>query len=339
MGSMVWGLLGAGLLLGAALGAFGYRCSTARGAVRRTAEGFIWAGIASIAVMAALQELLGFAAFVALAAVDLVLVWVAFRLLREPATADADRLWLASLLLVAGSAVVWMGAATWPGGELGKIAANRSGHMFTTGTFLAGALATLAGFVILRGVMHERGERTLADLGVCALVVGAACWSAHLAFRATVVLAVATPGGAPPDWYLPLRMWSGGMYAIYMTLAYLATAAFGAAMLKTGLAGRRCGRAFVILGLAAAAGFVAQTGAFNPPLLAQFLPYVMGIVLLRHSARAATRSEPCEKDGGDSKGTLLRGTNEEQERRLRMVLEKFGNSALGNLKVCAEKPA
>jgi len=69
-----------------------------------------------------------------------------------------------------------------------------------------------------------------------------------------------------------------------MTLAYLATAAYGAAMRKTRWAGKGWGRTFVIFGLVAAAGFLARAGAFAPPLLVQFMPYAMGMILLRRAA-------------------------------------------------------
>jgi len=332
MGSMVWVLLGAGLGLAAVLGGFGYRYSVGQGRLGRAAEAFLWTGVASIAVMAALHELLGFEAFVALAAVDLALLWVAFRLMPPGKGAEAKALWVASCLLVTGSAVVWMGASTWPGGELSRIAANRSGYLFTTGTFFLGALLTLAGFVTLRGVTRERGERRYSDWGACALLVGAACWTAHLVFRGTVVVVVASQA-VQPEWYAALRLWSGGMYAAYMTLAYLATAAFGAAMLKTGLAGRRWGRAFVIFGLVATAGFLGQTGAFSPPLIVQFMPYVMGIVLLRQAARGPAKSKERRDDFETPNGTPGARYEEEREKRLRMVLEKFGESSLGNLRM------
>ncbi len=74
-----------------------------------------------------------------------------------------------------------------------------------------------------------------------------------------------------------------------MPLAYLAIAAFGAAMLKTGWAGKGWGRTFVVFRVGAAAGFVARLGVFNPPLMVHLMSYAMGIVLMR---RAVARRVP-----------------------------------------------
>jgi len=82
-----------------------------------------------------------------------------------------------------------------------------------------------------------------------------------------------------------LRLWAGAMYALYMSLAYLATAAYGAAMLKTEWAGKGWGRTFVTFGLLATVGFLARQGGFDMPLMVQFMPYAMGMLLLRRAAQ------------------------------------------------------
>lgn len=69
-----------------------------------------------------------------------------------------------------------------------------------------------------------------------------------------------------------------------MFLAYLSIAAYGAAMRKTGLAGKGWGRTFVAFGLIAVSGFVA--GLFGLPLLVPFMPYAMGMILLRRATLA-----------------------------------------------------
>ena len=87
------------------------------------------------------------------------------------------------------------------------------------------------------------------------------------------------------------------MYAGYMSLAYLSIAAYGAALGKTGWAGKGWGRTFVVFGLVSAIAFVGGVG-FGLPLIVQFMPYAMGMILLRRasvtaevpSAAAARRS-------------------------------------------------
>lgn len=48
--------------------------------------------------------------------------------------------------------------------------------------------------------------------------------------------------------------------------------------------GKGLGRTFVVVGLVAAVGFLAERG-FDMPLLVQFMPYAMGLILLRRAIR------------------------------------------------------
>ena len=87
-----------------------------------------------------------------------------------------------------------------------------------------------------------------------------------------------------------MRAWAELMFDIYRVMAYLAIAAYGAAMRKTGWAGKAWGRAFVVFGMVAAVGFVAGLRAFHPPLVVQFAPYAMGMLILRRAAQRATET-------------------------------------------------
>jgi len=49
------------------------------------------------------------------------------------------------------------------------------------------------------------------------------------------------------------------------------------------------GRTFVVFGVLTAAGFVARLGIFDPPLMVQFMPYTMGMILIR---RAVAKHAP-----------------------------------------------
>jgi hypothetical protein len=196
---------------------------------------------------------------------------------------------VAAGLLMFGSIIVWFAALAWPGMGLAQIAARRGEHVFASGAFLVGALLTLAGFTVLTKLLENAGDRFLAHLGLTSLFFGTVSWAIHLAFRLTVVLSLAqkTAGAALPEWYPPLSLWAGAMYAIYMSLAYLAIAAFGAAMLNVGWIGKGWGRTFFVFGLVAAAGFLTRTGVFDPPLVVNIMPYAMGMLLLR---KAGVRS-------------------------------------------------
>lgn len=251
----------------------------------RVAELYLWLVPAvSIAWLAALHDARGLRVTAVVGFVHLLVIAVSVWSLAAARVDVARRAacW-ASCLLIVGSGVVWLGAVTFPGMDLTGIFANRADHLFTTGLFFLGMVITLAGFTLLTGVLRQAGAPALADLGLVAFLFGSTFWVIHLAFRAVVMVAAAeemSVAGAAPPWYASWRPWAGLMYGIYMTMAYLSTAAYGAAMLTTGWAGRGWGRTFVAAGLLAAIGFVALR-AFDLPLLVQFMPYVMGILLLR----------------------------------------------------------
>jgi hypothetical protein len=195
-------------------------------------------------------------------------------------------------LLLAGPTLVLLGAVTWPGGDLASIAGKPEGHVTTAGLFLLGSFVTLAGFVGLRTALRGAGDDWLSRLGLVGLEVGTALWTIHLLVRIAVVLPVARAAAEPPSWFEPMVTLSGGLYAVYMVLAYLATAAYGGALARAGWVSGGWGRGLVWFGLVAAVGFVLP-GPFRPPLMVQLPVYAMGILVLRKligAARTGTRS-------------------------------------------------
>lgn len=279
------------LLLTSALLVAWKKYSITVGALRRFAEVYLWlAPVLWAGVLGPIHDLGGLKTFVPAAAVYLATIAWALRAhapAAQPSWARAS-----GVLLILGAAVVWLGADTWPGMALPKIAAHLPDHLFTVGGFSVGSLLSLAGFSILRAHLRDQDDALLSQLGLVALLIANVCWLLHLAFRATVMVAVANQSAAaPPDWYQPLRMWSGAMYAGYMVLAYLSIAAFGAAMRKTGWASERWGRALVGFGLVAALGFAGRMD-FDMPLMVQFMPYAMGMILLRRATTAERAGKP-----------------------------------------------
>ncbi len=248
---------------------------------------YLWLGpILPLSALVGVHDAGGLTAFVPAGIIHLGLLGLALLGVTAPAGGAATMPRVAGGLLVLGSTVVWLGAATFPGMRLEDVASHRADHWFTSGAFLLGALISLAGFTLLATLLWDAGERVLSPLGSVALLFGTVTWALHLVFRATIMVSAAgelTASGTGAAWYQALRLWSGAMYAIYMTLAYLATAAFGAAMLKTRWAGKGWGRIFVIFGFVATVGFLARAGAFDPPLVVQFMPYAMGMLLLRRA--------------------------------------------------------
>lgn len=283
---MTWPEVALASVVVVALTAGWYKYSIATRTVPKVLDLYLWlTPILTFTALRLLHDRAGLQGLVPIAVVHLAIVAWALRTV-YPAAGGVLSARVGGVLLVVGAAVVWLGAVTFAGMELQVIAAHRGDHLFTVGGFLVGALLSLAGFAGLSAHLRERGEILLSQLGLLALIIGTVCWILHLAFRATVMLAAAQESAAP-TWYPPLRLWAGAMYAAYMVLAYLSIAFYGAAMQKIGLAGKGWGRTFVAFGLIAATGFVAQ-GWWDVPLAVQFMPYAMGMILLRRASVAPT---------------------------------------------------
>ena len=281
---MTWPQVAFAALLVLALIAGWYKYSISTGTVPKVLELYLWlTPILSIAVLVTIHDRAGLKGLGPVSVIHLgILAW-ALRTV-YPAAGGVLSARLGGFLLILGAAFVWLGAVSFPGMALQEIAAHRDDHLFTVGGFLVGALLSLAGFTALRAQLRERGDVLFSQLGLLALIIGTVCWILHLAFRATVMLAAAQESAATaPTWYPPLRLWAGAMYAAYMVLAYLSIASYGAAMRKTRWVGKGWGRTFVLFGLVAVAGFVGRLGIFDLPLGVQFMPYAMGMILMRHS--------------------------------------------------------
>ena len=198
----------------------------------------------------------------------------------------------AALLLVGGWVVFWAGAFTppwrwWYGipvrEYLEMVAAHRIVWLWIAASFTLGVLLTLAGLVVLGAVLRTAGDRVWSELGQAAFLLGSVLWLASIAFRATATVAAANEtisSGTVPPWFVPMRTWSGVIFAIYMVLAYLAIAAYGKALLDTALVPRWLGWAHIFFGLLGAVGFVARVPVFDPPLMVHLVPGILGVALL-----------------------------------------------------------
>lgn len=285
--------LGATTLMALAIIVGWIRYSLERTLWRRVLELYLWLVPVSLSWLGAIHDAGGLRAAVTVGAIHFLVVTVAVWVLGwKGTTAASDPLLRAAgVLLVLGSAVLWIGADTFPGVELESIRVRNADHLFTTGSFFLGSVITLAGFTILTTLMRQSAHSVPAELGLVAFLSGFTFWSIHLAFRAVVMVAAAkelSVAGTAPLWYGIWRPWAGVMYGLYMTLAFLSIAAYGGAMLHGGWAGKGWGRTFVAFGLIAAVGFLAA-GLFDAPLIPQFGPFAMGIILLRRSGHGQLR--------------------------------------------------
>ena len=174
----------------------------------------------------------------------------------------------AAILLIAGWALFWAGACTppwrwWYGIStreyLEMIATHRGIWLWIAASFAIGVLLTLAGLVILASVLRASGDTLWSDLGQAAFLSGSVLWLTSIAFRATATVSAAketVSSGMVPSWFEPMRNWSGAIFAVYMVLAYLGIAAYGKAMLATGLTPRWLAWTHVVFGLAGSLGFI-----------------------------------------------------------------------------------
>jgi hypothetical protein len=165
------------------------------------------------------------------------------------------------------------------------VATHEVAWLWIAGSFAVGVLLTLTGLIVLGTTLRAAGDRVWSELGQAAFLFGSILWLASISFRATATISAAkntVASGVVPEWFEPLRAWSGMLFAIYMVLAYLAIAAYGKALLGTGVAPRWIARAHMIFGLLGTAAFVARIPMFNPPLMIHILPGILGVVLLVH---------------------------------------------------------
>lgn len=268
------------------------RYSLERTLWRRVLELYLWLVPVSLSWHAAIYWAVGLSAAVTIGAIHILIITTAAWVLSQKAAATSDALPRATgIVLILGSAVLWIGAGTFVGMGLEDIHAQNAAHLFTTGSFFLGSVITLAGFTILTALLRQSGQPALADLGLVAFLSGFTFWSIHLVFRAVVMVSAAkelSATGTAPVWYGSWRSWAGVMYGLYMTMAFLSIAAYGGAMWHGGWVGTAWGRTFVAFGLIGAVGFLA-VGLFNLPLIPQFGPFAMGIILLRRSVQGQLR--------------------------------------------------
>jgi hypothetical protein len=200
-------------------------------------------------------------------------------------------------LLVAGWLIFWIGAFSPPYRQwnaplkeyLQIIASHRKAWLWINICFVVGVGATIAGLVLLTVLLERRGSGLISQVGLIAMLVGATLWVIHLAFRLTTTLSAAeetAKTSTPPATFEPLHNWMGTLFNMYMVLAYLSIAAYGAGIVRTGLVPDWLGWVSLIFGLAGATGFVAGAYVikgfklFEPPLLIHLMPGLIGIFLL-----------------------------------------------------------
>ncbi len=147
--------------------------------------------------------------------------------------------------------------------------------------FISGVVVTALALAMLTGLLRDAGDRTFSHLGLIAFVFGAVLWVICLAFRLSIdpwVAQETAKTGEVPEFYVPLTRWTGVLFVIYTILVFSALAAYGGAVLSTGVLPHWVGWISIVYGLAGL-GLLGFTGD-APPFLHHLMPLLIGILLL-----------------------------------------------------------
>jgi hypothetical protein len=144
-----------------------------------------------------------------------------------------------------------------------QIAETSSHLLWERGLVIAAVLTTVFGLSLLEDMLRAAGEPLLSRLGMIAYLLGA------------VVVVVAETA------YLGKRDWMYPQIVLYVVLAFLAQAAFGASLLQTGLVAGWAGWATILWNL----GWLLVMLIVRPrdiyyPVLHHVAPLLIGIALL-----------------------------------------------------------
>ncbi len=147
--------------------------------------------------------------------------------------------------------------------------------------FISGVVVTILGLTLLTTLLRDVRDWAFSQLGLVAFVFGAALWVIHLAFRLSIdpwAAQETAKTAVIPEFYVPLTRWTGVLFVIYTVLAFSALAAYGGAVLSTGVLPHWVGWLAIAYGLAGL-GLLGFTGD-APPFLHHLMPLLIGILLL-----------------------------------------------------------
>lgn len=195
----------------------------------------------------------------------LIAIGAGLALLSAIATQGLSTHTIAASLLVLCFVVFTFGGVLYAGRAFLKwqIDETSSHVIWERGFVIGGVLVTVLGLALLEDMLRAAGEPVLSRLGMVAYLFGA------------VVVIVAETA------YLGKRDWIYPQIVLYVVLAFLAQAAFGASLLQTGLVAGWVGWFTIIWNLACLVLLL----IFSPrniyfPVLHHVAPLIIGIALL-----------------------------------------------------------
>ncbi len=207
---------------------------------------------------------------------------------REPLLCPAGALLLTPIALIA---LLWVGLATpWD--------ATLSENKMRYAVLLAGSVGVTAGFFLLKEALAESGEHRFSTLALAAGSLSGATYVVWSSFQlGDFALRLAT-GTADPAVTAMNNVFDALLFSA-SALAYVATAAFAHALCRVSWLGRNASRAYVALNLIALTFLVLRGVSFPSPgddpapwftrpgfvvgipAIPWFMPYFLGVVLLR----------------------------------------------------------
>jgi hypothetical protein len=195
----------------------------------------------------------------------LIAIGAGLALLRAVASQGLSTRTVAASLLVLCFVLFGFGGALFTGRVFlnWQIQDTSSHLLWERGFIMAAVLATVLGLALLEDLLRTAGDTVLSRLGLVTYLIGA-----------VVVLVAETT-------YLGKGGWSYPQVVLYVVLAFLAQAALGVALLRTGLVTGWVGWATVIWNTA----WLIILPIFSPrdiyyPVLHHVAPLVIGIALL-----------------------------------------------------------
>jgi hypothetical protein len=193
----------------------------------------------------------------------LIAIGTGIALLRTTAVQGVSTRTIAASLLILSLIVFGFGGALFTGRAFWNWPTGNSHLIWERGFIIAAILTTVLGLALLEDLLRAAGDSVFARLGMMTYLVGA------------VVVVVAETA------YLSKREWIYSQIVLYVILAFLAQAAFGVALLRTGLVAGWAGWGTVIWNL----GWLLVMLIIRPsdiyfPVLHHVAPLIIGIALL-----------------------------------------------------------
>lgn len=189
--------------------------------------------------------------------------------------------------------LLWVGLATpWDATP----AENQMRYL----VLLAGAAAVTGGFIALKELLHEAGERLCSTVGFGAAVMAGSTYLVWLAIHVGAWTSRARSGETPAA-MLSLNDSLDTLLFVACVLTYLGTAAFAASLRRVGWIGHRAGLTTVFLSLGGLLLIVLRGLSFPDPAASStpwytrpgfiagipavpwILPHIIGVMLLRRA--------------------------------------------------------